>query len=151
MLDHSVCWFLCLLFVGKCWKKWGFARVNISKYICICAPLLPEGRGAPQSVMGRCSPSSSTSFSHELSGAGAVGRKWGREEMQGNEEGEEWNTLWGSCSLYFSLCNKDDLAGLIALGLLQISSTQQTAGGSCWQCLQVTVIKPQVILILFHL
>lgn len=74
MIDLSVCWFLCLLFVGKCWKKWGFAHVNISKYIHICAPLLPEGRGAPQSVMGRCSPSSSTSSPHELAGAGAVGR-----------------------------------------------------------------------------
>lgn len=46
---------------------------------------------------------------------------------------------------------KVTFAGLIDLGLLQISSTQRAAGGNYWQRLQVTVIKTQVIIILFPL
>lgn len=126
--------------------------LGICTYVCdyiyiylYLHPCFLKGEGALQSVVGRCSPSSSlTSSSWELSGTSAIERSREMRRARG-EITCEARPGFISCS-----ARKVTFAGLIDLGLLQISSAQQAAGGNYWQCLQVTVIKPQVIIILFH-
>lgn len=146
MIVHSVCFSVFYL--------WGNAGTIRDLNVCVWyiyliererdVPLLSEGRKSTAVGGGEML---SWQFSYIFS-LGALGN-WSHWEEQGNEEDEGWSNVWGSSRLYFLLCNKDDLAGLIDLGLLQISSALQAAGGNYWQCLQVTVIKPQLIIILF--